>query len=95
MQVCKYASIHIYANKCEAIYMSAVAAFFLHNITLEDPLSHFLKKLLRHIKLFFCPINSGFKHFQKHRVTEYNWRILQHYQTKKLNSFEANQIVWK
>ena len=29
MQVCKYASIHIYANKCEAIYMSAVAAFFI------------------------------------------------------------------
>ena len=24
----KYASIHKYANKCEAIYMSAVAAFF-------------------------------------------------------------------
>ena len=24
----KYASIHIYANKCEAIYMSAIAAFF-------------------------------------------------------------------
>ena len=28
MQVCKYVSIHIYANKREAIYMSAVAAFF-------------------------------------------------------------------
>ena len=45
--------------------------FFLHNITFEDPLSQFLKKLLRDIELFFCPINSGFKHFQKHRVTEY------------------------
>ena len=29
MQVSKYASIQIYANKCEAIYMSAVAAFFV------------------------------------------------------------------
>ena len=30
-QVCKYASmqVHIYVNKCEAIYMSAVAAFFI------------------------------------------------------------------
>ena len=42
--------------------------FFLHNITFEDPLSQFLKKLLRHIKLFFCPINSP---SWVHRVTEY------------------------
>ena len=33
MQVFKYASmqVDIYVNKCEAIYMSAVAAFFIPN----------------------------------------------------------------
>ena len=35
MQVCKYASIKIYANKCEAIYMSAVAAFLILQNILE------------------------------------------------------------
>ena len=47
-QVCKYASIHIYANKCEAIYMSAVAALFILG---HEPNSVYFGFLARKIEM--------------------------------------------